>query len=152
MAKETSRQLEAVRSLLYLQKAARMIEFPVTVIGDRMHTMETARTTEMGLTSSRVSILVTVGMRAVVSSSATTVDDSDVSVANVDIVALAPVTDSVLILAYTTLLQVKLPSSSQTCPPLYDVMTRCLPDCHVAPGRHGRSTARPLALNRQMIS
>lgn len=89
-----------------------MIELLVTVMGDRIHTMETARTTEMGLTSSRVSILVTVGMRAVVSSSTTAVDDSDVSVANVDIVALAAITESALILAYTTFLQVKFPSSS----------------------------------------
>lgn len=150
MAKETSRQLEAVRSLLYLQKAARMMELPVTVTGDRMHTMKTARTTEMGLTSCRASI--SVAIRAVVSSSATAVDGSDVSVASVDIVVLAAITESALILVYTTLLQVKLPSSSQTRPPPYNVMTQCLPDYHVASGRHRRSTARSLALNTRMIS
>jgi len=65
------------------------MELPVTAIGDRMHTIETARTTETGFTSSRVSILVTVGMRVVVSSLATVVDGSGVSVANADIVALS---------------------------------------------------------------
>lgn len=65
------------------------MELPVTVIGDRMHTMETAKTTETGFTSSRVSILVTVGMRVVVSSPAMVVDGSGVSVANADIVALS---------------------------------------------------------------
>lgn len=60
------------------------MEFPVTVIGDKMQTIDTARTTEIGLTSSRVSILVTVGMRVVVNSSETV--DGSGSVAGVDIV------------------------------------------------------------------
>lgn len=64
-----------------------MMELPVTVMGERMHTMETARTTETGLMSSRVSILVTVGMSVVVNSPAKVVDGNGVSVANVDIVA-----------------------------------------------------------------
>lgn len=60
------------------------MEFPVTVIGDKMQTIDTAKTTEMGLTSSRVSILVTVGIRAVVNSPETV--DGRGSVAGVDIV------------------------------------------------------------------
>lgn len=130
-----------------------MIELLVTVMGDRIHTMETARTTEMGLTSSRVSILVTVGMRAVVSSSTTAVDGSDVSVANVDIVALAAITES---RAYPRLHDLP---SGQVPFVLVDASSsvrrhdvRCLPDCHVAPGRHGRSTARSLALKTRTIS
>lgn len=63
-----------------------MMELPVTVMGDKMHTMETARNTETGLTSSRVSILVTVGMSVVVTSPATVV--GSVSVTSADIVAL----------------------------------------------------------------
>lgn len=67
------------------------MELPVTVMGDKMQTMETARTTETGLTSSRVSILVTVGIRVVVSSPARVVDGNGVSVTcpRVDIVTLA---------------------------------------------------------------
>jgi len=79
-----------------------MTELPVTVMGDKMHTMETARTTETGLTSSRVSILVTVGIRVVVSSPARVVDGNGVSVTwpSVDIVALAAMESSALFLAY----------------------------------------------------
>lgn len=66
-----------------------MMELPVTVMGERMHTMETARITETELMSCRGSILVTVGTRVVVNSPAKVVDGSGaVSVANVDIVAL----------------------------------------------------------------
>lgn len=56
----------------------------MTVIGDKMQTIDTAKITEMGLTSSRVSILVTVGIRAVVNSPETV--DGSGSVAGVDIV------------------------------------------------------------------
>lgn len=56
----------------------------MTVIGDKMQTIDTAKTTEMGLTSSRVSILVTVGIRAVVNSPETV--NGSGSVAGVDIV------------------------------------------------------------------
>lgn len=75
-----------------------MMELPVTVMGERMHTMETARTTETGLMSSRVSILVTVGISVVVNSPAKVVDDNGVSVVNVDIVALTATEKFVLIL------------------------------------------------------
>lgn len=76
------------------------MELPVTMIGERMHTMETARTTETGLMScNRVSILLTVGMRVVVSS-AKVVDDSSVSVANVDIVAFTATEEFTLIFSY----------------------------------------------------
>lgn len=63
-----------------------MMELPVTVMGDSMHTMETAKNTEMGLMSS-VSILVTVGMSVVASSPPTVVGSA--SVASADIVAPA---------------------------------------------------------------
>jgi len=77
-----------------------MMELPVTVIGERMHTMETARIIETGLMSSRVSMLVTVGMSVVVSSSAKLVDGNGVFVASVDIVALTATEKFVLILVY----------------------------------------------------
>jgi len=75
------------------------MELPVTVMGERMHTMETAKTTETGLMSSRVSILVTVGMKAV-NSSVKVVDGNGVSVASVDIVILTATEEFTLILAY----------------------------------------------------
>ena len=68
-----------------------MMELLVTVMGERIHTMEIARITETGLMFNRVSILVT-GMRLVVNSPAkvVVVDDlySGVSVTSVDIVTL----------------------------------------------------------------
>lgn len=63
-----------------------MMEFPVTVIGERMQTIETASTTEIGPTSSLLSILVTVGVRAVVDSSAMVLVGHSDSVAIADIV------------------------------------------------------------------
>lgn len=77
-----------------------MMELPVTVIGERMHTMEIARITETGLMSNRVSILVTVDVRLVVNSPANVVDGSGVSVASADIVTLSAIEEFVLILAY----------------------------------------------------
>lgn len=75
------------------------------VMGERMHTMETAKTIEMGLMSNRVSILVTVGMNVVVNSPAkVAVDGSGVSVASVDIVALTATERFALILFYAVFL------------------------------------------------
>lgn len=86
------------------------MELPVTVMGERMHTMETAKTTETGLMSNRVSILVTVGMSVVVNSPVkVAVDDSDVSVASVDIVALTETERFALILAYVVFFRSSIP-------------------------------------------
>lgn len=90
------------------------MELPVTVIGERMHTMETARTTETGLMSSRVSILVMVGMSVVVNSPAKVVDGSGVSVASVDIVALTATEKFALILDYAVFFGSSFPRRGRT--------------------------------------
>lgn len=62
------------------------MEFPVMVIGERMQTIKKASTTEIGPTSTLLSILVTVGVRTVVDSSAMVLVGHSDSVAIADIV------------------------------------------------------------------